>query len=272
LFGFGGAIFLDLAAGNISLIEQCLLWSAFYFFLKRKMLPFGLLILIAAIFKIVPILFLFLLLLVENKRKYLYFASFLGLFIVIMLSSYLTEPALFSSFIQNLFRFSDIGIVNPSNFSLLSSVLLGSGKITGVFFPDWVILIPFLIIVVAILAVSLRAFRALKISELGSKKLVALFLACLVYALVLPRFKDYSYILLLPPAYFIIKKTENVGAFPFVFILTIISSARFEVLPGLNAIFRAFWSYYPLFLAYMVWGLYLYYIFVQARRSPSGAR
>jgi hypothetical protein len=269
LFGFGGAVLIDIMAGNISIIEQFILWVAFYLLLNKKVIPFGILILAAAVFKVVPILFLVLLLLVEGKRKRFHFAIFLSLFLFIMLISYIMRPDLFSYFLHNSFRFSELGVVNPSIFSLISGFFTLQAKVTGLIIPGWVPLALFICIVAVVLFVSIKAYRAMKNIEIDGKDLIVLFAFCVVYALILPRFKDYSYILLLPPAYFIITKIDYAKAFPILLLIMLLSSGRFVAIPAIDIIFRAFWNYYSLLLAFLVWGLYLYYIFGKIRRPPA---
>jgi hypothetical protein len=64
-------MYIDLGVGNISSLEQRLMWLAFFFYLQRRLLLFSIFILMAATFKLVPVLFLFLLLL-SNEKKNIY--------------------------------------------------------------------------------------------------------------------------------------------------------------------------------------------------------
>jgi hypothetical protein len=222
-FGFNGAVFLDFMAGNISIFEQFLLWVGFYFFLKRRFIYFGSLIVVAAAFKIVPILFLFLLWHCDDGRKYYYFGGFVFLFALFMGSSYIAAPELFAGFVHNALRFSERGIINPSNYSLIADFFKLLYLKTGVNAPGWIPATLFMGVAVVVLAVSYRAYKALKAVQILDRDLIVLFMACIVYALILPRFKDYSYILLLPPAYFIITRVQNLKTFPILFAILILT-------------------------------------------------
>lgn len=265
LLGFNGAIYLDIRAGNISVLEQFLIWLAFYFFLRRRLLLFCLFILIAAVFKITPVLFLVLLLLLRGKKKYIYILGSLVVFFAVLLMPYIGSPDLLADFIHNARVLTDYGIKNPSTLVLIRHVVALFGRKTGIVVPHNAALALFFPIIAAIVLVSWRAYKVLRSVKPEDKERMTLFLACLVYALILPRFKDYSYILLLVPTFFILKRADHLKGFPFLFILATLSS-RHIMLPGLNEFFGIFWEYYPLMAAYCVWILYVYHISVLKKR------
>jgi hypothetical protein len=95
------------------------------------------------------------------------------------------------------------------------------------------------------------------------------FLVCLVYALIHPRFKDYAYILLIPPSFYIIMNSRVTKASPFVFFLAVLVYPPF-IVPGTDIIFMFFWKYYALMAAFVIWGMYLYEIF-SIGKAPSPA-
>ena len=51
LFAFNSAVYRDLAAGNINLLEQVFLWIAFFLYLKGRLILFSIFCLFAAAFK-----------------------------------------------------------------------------------------------------------------------------------------------------------------------------------------------------------------------------
>ena len=57
-FAFNGTILIDLMCGNISIFEQLLIWGGLYSYIRRKPVAFGAAIVLAAAFKLVPILLL----------------------------------------------------------------------------------------------------------------------------------------------------------------------------------------------------------------------
>lgn len=261
LLAFNAAVFRDLIAGNINLVEQVLLWLAFCFFLRRKPAWFCIFCLTAASFKMIPIFFLILLVFSDDNRKYIYFAASAGAFLVYLLVQYVIAPELFSGFIRNaLIVVGERGTIVPSTFTLLSDIFKWFSKSAGIMVPEALQFSIFLLIAAAVVFWSYKALMRLQRVDPEDKEIILLFLVCLVYALINPRFKDYAHMLLLPPAFYIIKKTRFIPAAPFIFFLSILVYPPF-IVPGTEIIFSFFWKYYPLMIVYTIWGMYLCEIF-----------
>lgn len=263
LFAFNFVIYIDIRAGNINILEQFMIWLAFYFYLKRRQLLFCTFILIAASFRIMPVLFLFLLWFLEDKKKYIYFCSSVIIFLIYLVIQYASAPHLFTGFLNNaLINLNyERGIVNPTTFTLTKDLFQILADKTGINVPNAFQLALVSVITITIILITRLAYIALKSANIKDKEKVILFLSCLVYALIQPRFKDYHYILLIVPAYFIMKRASYVKAYPFIFIITVLSSHDIAP-PGFNASRYFLWEYYALITAYFVWGLYLYEIFI----------
>jgi len=266
LVGFNAAIYIDLGAGNVSILEQLLMWLAFAFYLKRRWLLFCAFILLASAFKMVPIVFLALLWFAEEKKKYLYFAGASLGFCVMMLLSYLVSPFLFEEFVRDTIGRADWerGIVNPSTLACLREAFdLLAGK-TGVMVPQLAQRALFVAIAAAVVVVTWRAM------SIKRDSLISLYLACLVYALIMPRFKDYSYIILILPAYFILKKM-NVKAWVFILLLPLLYPVNpangILPMPGFDIMVKLLSEYYTLFMAYGIWTLYMYEAFMLTPRA-----
>jgi len=273
LLAFNAAIYIDFAAGNVSLLEQLLLWSAFAFYLKRRWLLFSLCVVAAASFKLVPILFLGLLWFAEEKKKYWYFAAGGLGFGLMLLASYLVAPALFVEFVQDSAGRADWerGLFNPSTLAFIRDGYdLLTAKL-GISISPRILRALFLGLAAIVLLVSYRAYTALRpVFEKRNEK-VLIFMACLVYALILPRFKDYSYILLIPPAWFILKKLGEIKA-TLLLGLTVLylpnPMGGILPLPGFDVLTKLVTNYFPLLMAYGVWGLYLYDILIRNASTP----
>ncbi|NIN04821.1 MAG: DUF2029 domain-containing protein, partial [Anaerolineae bacterium] len=123
LLAFNAAIYVDLRVGNISLVEQGLIWLSFSFLLRKRVLLYCLMILLAASFKLMPLLFLALLLLNEDKRRFIYLAGSLLLFLSVQALSFLLAPNLFRAFLNGLGGLDERGVVNPSTMAMLRDLL-----------------------------------------------------------------------------------------------------------------------------------------------------
>lgn len=271
LLAFNSAIFLDMRAGNINMFEELMLWLGFYFFLECRPLPFCCFILLGASFKMTPLVFLGLLLFMDNKKKNLYFFGSCIAFLCYLLIQYAVVPEMFRSFLTGATNtLSEEGIYCPSTLLILREAFELLTKATGIAVPEAFQLGLYYVVAAAIILVSRRAYFALESLKTEDKGKIILFLACLVYALIHPRLKDYACVLLIVPSYFIINRTGYSKIYPFLFVLAIFSAENIT-LPGLQIIYTFMWTYYPLVIAYLMWSLYLYEIFV-SMKQPAEAQ
>jgi hypothetical protein len=266
LLAFNSTIFLDMIAGNINLVQQALLWLGFSFYLKGRLKLFCLFTLLAAAFKITPIFFLVLLPLSDYKDKYKYFLGAGAVFLAYLLIQYMIVPDLFVGFIKNaLVVVGEKGGVVPSTGKLIAAIFESIAKMTGLKVPEAFESAVFGIIAAAVVFFSYKACLRLKQTKIDNRAMLEVFVVCLVYALIHPRFKDYGYILLLVPGYYIIKHTRYTQIAPFLFLLFILSNRM--LLPIAASIYDIVWAYYPLMVAYCVWAIYLHEIFSQPQVS-----
>lgn len=201
VLAFHGAMLADVIAGNISLLEQVLLWSGFLM-LRKNMVAAALLIAAASFFKVSYALFLVLLVIVPGDRRWRALA--LGLFFVVvpMVMSALLTPGLFQAFLANagaLAGPAERGDSNPCLFTFLLTLRDVVAQATGVAVPDGAVIGLFLLHAVAVLAVAWRVLRRAR-EGASDPVLTAVLVLTLLYPLCVPRFKDYAYILLIPGA------------------------------------------------------------------------
>lgn len=250
LFGFNATFYSDFSAGNISVFEQLALWTAFLFFLRERYVAFAALVLLTASFKLAPILFLGLLWCTDYPRKHRLIAASLGVFATSMLLTWLVSPDLFLSFLDNLSQPGGRGWVNPSSFVFISRAVERIGEMTGFQLPPIVSVLTFAVIISALMFIAIATVRnGISLDDPQRAKTVLYFLI-VTYALLLPRFKDYSFILLIVPAYFILLKSR-LSAIPVLFVLFMIPFH--SALPGLG--FLA--NYSSLWLAGFLFYLYV---------------
>jgi len=260
LLVFNSTIFLDMIAGNINLVQQALLWLGFSFYIKSRYKLFCLLTLIAASFKMTPIFFLILMLLTDDKNKYKYFFGAGAIFLSYLLIQFLIVPDLFTGFIKNALEVvGEPGGVVPSTNKLIAGIFEIVAKITGLTMPPAIQSALFIIIAAAVVFFSYKACLRLKRKQIDNRAMLEVFVVCLVYALIHPRFKDYGYILLIVPSFYAIKNIHYTKITPFLFLLFIMSNRM--MLPIVSSIYDIVWAFFPLMAAYCVWGIYLYEIF-----------
>lgn len=201
---FNAAIYVDLRVGNISIFEQILIWIGLYCLLKRWPILFIGSILAASLFKITPILFLGLLLLTEHRRRYRHLLLGLGIFAGIHFITYLSSPDLFQGFVDASARLTERGVVNPSTAELIKDAFAAASRTSAGTVPAIVPGLVYLLAAAAVALVTLIAIARLNAAKLNQRTLLQIYLACLAYGLAIPRFKTYSYVLVLVPAYWVL--------------------------------------------------------------------
>lgn len=267
LLAFNSTMFLDMRAGNINMLEELMLWLGFYFFLEHRLILFCCFILLGASFKMTPLVFLGLLLLTDNKKRFVYLFGSCIAFLSYLLIQYAAAPQMFRAFINAAkFTLSEQGIISPSTIGILKDIFNILSKISGIPATQALQYNIFCVIAAAIIIVSGRAYFILKSLKMEDKEKMTLFLVCLVYALIHPRLKDYACMLLIVPSYFIIKKCGDLKIYPFLFVLASLAVTNIS-LPGSAIIYGLLWNYYPLVIAYLIWGLYIYEIFITGKQQ-----
>lgn len=265
LFAYSATLYLDLEAGNISIFEQLVLWLGFSFLVRKRYLLFGICIAFISQFKLEPIVFLGLLLLVEAKPRWIElgisFASFLALFSL----NFLLQPALMSSFIARLSagggNLAERGSINPS---LLAFIQDGSRLVSRhIKLPPHVDTLAYLVAGIGVLSIFLYFFVAYRKKHPDYDVRMLVYVACFVFSVTVPRMKDYSYILCLLPTLSILRrrKTELV---PIAAVLVFASPISF--VPFLGALSGFFHAYLSLIAAGMMLWLY-----IDEFRNPSYA-
>jgi hypothetical protein len=268
LLAFNATVYLDFQAGNVSTIEQALLWTSFYFFLRKRPMLFGLFLVLAAIFKMVLLFFALLILLWKRGQQYGALIAMGSALAVAWIAIWLADPKLLGQFVFYFRQFvshfpetldvaSDHGITNPAALMFFNSVSI---SLTSVGWDVWPGLLPWCLYfcwVATVAFISWRALERLDTSN-GDGAMLAVNFMCLVFALVSPRFKDYSYIIILLPAYFIIDRTTAIRAYPLGFILcTFLYTPQGLALPGFGLLTAVLLQYYTLALAFLMWVMYL---------------
>ncbi len=249
LLAFYSTLHLDFRAGNVTVIEQFFLWIGFVFFLARKFLWFSVFVICAACFKILPAFFLILLLFTGKPRAFFDFLrACLAMVLIFVFSYYMGEEMIVKFLATATQRVGEGGVYSPSTLAFIRDSMPYFMRLN--LYHPYLPLILYLSVCAAVIAISSLLIKKLK------SPFEFIVLACFVFALILPRFKDYSYALLLVPAFCVLKEASKKIPSFFPFCLIFILSPKFvPIPPWFNHVAPLFWEYYPLFLAYFAWGL-----------------
>lgn len=248
--GFNAAIARDLVVGNISIFEQALIWFGLFALLRGRPLVFVTLIILAGQCKILPLALLALVLAADVPHRWRWFLGGVGACGLIALAVGLAWPEEARYYLE---LQAQVGMTEPGSplnpclrafvEDLLTAALpylppdspLRAAGITG---PAYIVL------AAAIVAVTVLAVRR------HHDPRWAFYLALCGYALVAPRMKDYSYILLLVPVFELLRPRltgSPSGRGLAIGVLAVLAA------PGTDML----WEYRPLLLAGWAWAVAL---------------
>jgi hypothetical protein len=255
LLAFNGAVLSDLIAGNISILEQGFVWSGLLLLLHKHRMAFAVIIALAAFFKITYAFFLVLLLFPLTKESAR--ALLLGALLVIapLIASAMLMPDLFRNFLANTATVSDVlerGNNNPCLFAFILTLADLAEAGLGVKVPVAGAVSVFLLHALVVLYLAGRVVRNLQVSERKESWRDIVFLACLTYPLIVPRFKNYSFILLIPAAYDLFRRLGN-GLLERGILMFVLVVPTFTIFSGLLPLTE----YYLFFVSYAIFWWYL---------------
>jgi len=212
-------------------------------------------ILVVSLFKLTPLLFLLLLPMLDTRRGWMYAAITAAAFLVIMGGSYVADSSAWHAFLQSVKTADEPGqLGNPSTLALARELIAIVGQKTGLAVDQAVAYVLYAIAVIFTVGLSLPYYRAVRASGRPDWRVVVLYLACLVFALIMPRFKTYSFILVVPPALYVLTQSRSLRPLWLLFgMLVLTTSIPFPISPFI----QVFWRYYPLLLVFLVWSLLL---------------
>jgi hypothetical protein len=229
LFAFHAAMIWDIKSGNVNAIEQLLLWSGFACLAKRKLVAFAALVTASAFFKLVPAVFLLLLLWPSVRRKHsvaIIAASILALAAVTAFS-FKDHPDYFRSFLKAAAMTPGGVQFNPCAFGLATEL--------GRRFPQTFLSSPVVTYGLWLLfsAGVLFAGRRLIADAWRSPSVAhAIMVACFCYALVAPRFMIYSYVLLVVPVLALVVPAARRSAAGAIALAGLLCIEGLHLLPG----------------------------------------
>jgi len=149
------------------------------------------------------------LVIVPDRRRYHYLAYGALAFGAIFVVTYAVSPQETVRFFQSISSLDERGHVNPASLALVRDA---SALVNTVWGPrvtpagqTWL----YALLAATILVPTLIVVRRVANTEAVNRLEVSVYLVLLAYALVLPRFKNYSYMLLIVPTYYIATRSTR---------------------------------------------------------------
>jgi len=250
LLGFSATVVWDLRSGNVSILEQLLLWTGFLNYLRDRRVAAAAFIGLASVFKLTPIIFLGLLLLPRCHPRTAVMALVTGLVVCLLcLAPLAWQPHLAQPFVTNAVSVTkSLGPLNPCVVSVID--WLGRNEDSASWLQRSPLSRQLLLAgyVLVILGFSIRPFICLvrQRDQLG-----LIVLSALIYALLLPRFQIYNYILLIPPACLLVHAVRSrISVVALLAILLCLQGRAGGYDATLNGLL---WSFGPWMLALGLW-------------------
>lgn len=240
IFGFDSAAIWTLKVGNLSILEAALLWIAFAFYLARRQVLFATALVLASMFKMIPIVFLGLLFAVPQERRARFWivgAAVAILTAVAVLPIWL-GPAWAHGYFHHLPSIRTTGAGNPSALGLLDA-LLGTTPAS---------LLAWALYALGIAVLSLGTIRT---SWTRHDKRLLVLEAVYLYVLLSPRPMIYSYLLLIPSAIVFGDVLFRHMGGKIVTVAILIAPSIWKKF-GINT-HGVFWDNYPFLVALAIW-------------------
>ena len=258
---FNGAVYNDIATGNITIFEQLALWAGLAALLERRYARFALMVALASLFKLTLAVFLGLCLFTERPARWRTVLAACGALGAVHTMCALCLPGLYERWLGVLPFASGAGAganLNPSSWVLVSEVVQRAGRAANLGVPVVVPIMAYAAFVTIAGYVTYRVAAADAQTDADWRRR-SVMLACLAYVVVNPRTVPYSYVMLVAPGYYVIEKFGNVSAGAVLLALACISFGDHPrtSLPGLSALSGVVMNYYALLLAYAAWLLWV---------------
>jgi hypothetical protein len=253
VLGFDAALYTAFASGNVAVFEALALAVAFEGLVRDRPVRFAVLVVAAAAVKVVPIVYLACLLVWGGPRRHRVLAWALAAAAAIALAQLVVAPAWCAEFWAAATALDERRWTNPTTLAAVRD------------FADRAFAIPvwpaYLAIAAAVLAVT-----GWRLARARPSPRVAAPLVFVVAALVLPRFKSYSYVELVPAAIVCLRALARparlalaalLGAvLPWSYLL-VASPGFCRSLEATLPVSRYVWGYTPLAGAFALWLVYL---------------
>jgi hypothetical protein len=277
--GLNGTLLRDFVSGNISTFEQLGIWFGFSLLVRKRPYAAAAVLACVAQFKLLPVAFIALIPLVRLRDGWKPFVAGCGIFLGLLALNWAFSPELTHNYL-GLFsnanmRMDDRGIGNPSSLAMFRDLIDLTSYVPGLDYNRESGTIVYYAYLATLILILIRAASIKRAALRTADPRVLLYLGCAVYAIAMPRLKDYSYILMLIPTLFVIEDLGKRRITPNYLLiglgLMICAQPQQTTVPGLMALVYMLQAYLPLLISAAV-AEYLLVAGIDAREAPADAR
>jgi hypothetical protein len=255
IFAFSSTIFIDFVSGSVTTFEQLLVWLGVAALLDGRPWAFVAAVVVASLFRLAPIGLLAACLVVPGERSYRYVLGGLAAFAAIFILTYMLAPQLTVEFVRTIPKnFGERGRLNPALGALVLDTADLVARKTGVTLGRVAVAAAFAALASAIVIPTIAVLRRVE-KPAGESVAAMIYVVFLAYAAAMPRFRNYHYMLLIVPTYFVATRSTRLRpAIPLLLLACLpvyswITTAENIALIG---------NYASWFLALGAWALCLY--------------
>jgi hypothetical protein len=275
--GFNATVLRDFTCGNISTFEQLGLWLGFSLLLRDRPYAAAMILACVAQFKLLPVAFIGMIPLSRPNDGWKPCLAGFAVFLALLALNPLCYPDLTHNYL-GLFadtnpRMDDRGVHNPSSLSMFRDLIDLTAFVPGLPYNSTAGTRAYVAYLVALVLVLTRAALNMRGKLRDADPRLALYFGCAVFAVAVPRMKDYSYILMLIPALFVIRNIARRGLTPDYFLLglalLIWAQPQQDYVPGMEALIYMIQAYLPLFISAAIM---IYVLRLWSRQGPAPVR
>ncbi|MFH1347329.1 MAG: glycosyltransferase family 87 protein [Candidatus Margulisiibacteriota bacterium] len=237
-FSFNYVLAINFRTGNVALLSAALIWSAFYFLLKENAFGFLIFLFLTFMFKLFPIVFFPLIFFIPAQKRKNLGKLIVGL-IAVWLLPFLFRPRLLIQYLNRLVSIpTEGGPISPCSYSLITDVVGRWGLFsTNIIYLIWVGLAIYFL------------WQGIKKLDWRKDRLTIINLSLLTFIIVVPRFKDYSYVMAVPVVYKMVMGNILLIFLPFMGLINSIRYSNYYLT-----------SYLSFFIALIFWVCLVYNI------------
>jgi hypothetical protein len=274
--GLNSALLRDLVSGNISTFEELGIWFGFSLLVRNR--PYAAAVVLACIaqFKLLPAALLALIPLVRPRDGWKPLAVGCAVYVGLLALNQPFSPDLTHNYLAQFsnanLRMDDRGINNPGSLAMFRDVIDLTSFMPGLDYNRQSGTIAYYAYLAALVLILIRAGWNKRAALRTADPRLLVYLGCAVYAIAMPRMKDYSYILMLIPTLWVIRDLGKRKVTPDYLLialgLMVCAQPQQSRVPGLAGLVYMLQAYLPLLIAATV-AAYLLVDGIKEREAPA---
>ena len=266
VFAYSSAIFVDFVSGSVTTFEQLLIWVGVAALIESRDAVFAAAIVAASLLRLTPIALLVAGLAAAGRRGVRSVAVGFAAFAAIFAITSAVAPQLMAGFVRSLpTNWGERGWLNPAALPLAIDVAATFGRALHVALPPAAPAALYAAMVIAIGVQTVIALARFGRAGGGDRPKVVVYVAFLAIALVLPRFKNYSYMLLIAPTYFVATRSTQLRRAVPLLVIACLPIYSWITTPEHLALVA---DYSKWLIAFAAWALFLYEMHLGTWSAP----